>query len=102
MAIFEATYRNRMQVGRTLALNRRSGRDMPNLKGQFALWFLGWLPRREEAHGPLRRSSKPRLKAASHSSEPTTEGSSAGASGSATRSRKGRCHHPSSCHPPLL
>lgn len=36
MAIFEAMYRNRMQVGRTLALNRRSGRDMLNLKGQFA------------------------------------------------------------------
>ena len=40
LAIFEAMYRNRMQVGRTLALNRKADRDILNLKGRFALWFL--------------------------------------------------------------
>jgi hypothetical protein len=36
MAIFETMYRNRMQVGRALALNRRAHRDTLNLKRQFA------------------------------------------------------------------
>jgi hypothetical protein len=40
MATFEAMYRNRTQVGRTLALNRKADRDILNLKGRFALWFL--------------------------------------------------------------
>jgi hypothetical protein len=40
MAIFEAMSRNQTQIGRALALNRRSGRDTLSPKGRFALWFL--------------------------------------------------------------
>src|SRR5215211_9219464 len=60
------------------------------------------ISRLKEAQGTLRRSGRPFVKAASHSSDPTTEGSSAGGSGSATLSRNGRCHHTTSCHAPSL
>jgi hypothetical protein len=40
LAIFEAMYRNQTQIGRALALNRRSGCDTLSPKGRFALWFL--------------------------------------------------------------
>src|SRR5215211_9119175 len=59
-------------------------------------------PRLKEAHGPLRRSGRPFVKAASHSSDPITAGRSAGGSGSATRSRNERCHHTTSCNAQLV
>ena len=81
--------------------DRRACEKYTNADGGCTVAGAGY-PRLKEAQGTLRRSGRPFVKAASHSSDPTTEGSSAGGSGCATRSRNGRCHHTTSCHAPSL